>query len=456
MNAFELVAELSRVGVKLSVVGEHLRIDAPMGVLTPALRHGLSQYKAEIMAALGAPISLPSAEEAYDPPEPLPPSPPPPAQRPPAQRPPAGGYSQGPVIWASAASPIQAVASAVQRERPDLRSYTAPDGTVTIFFTDIEGSTAMTDRLGDRQWMALLRDHSAIIREQITANKGFEVKAIGDGFMVAFPSARSSLRCAIDIQRALEADNQQRGGDPILVRIGVHSGEPIKEGDDFFGRDVVLAARLSEEAEGGEILASPVVKELTESNGEFDFEEEREVEVRGLSGRHTAFEVRWQPESSRYEEIEEATIPAELGRDGHRDQVNGSKEDQQPLLPTPEAKGSQEVSNLNPDFLDVNLVGGLVRWAFQAKQRIGHERLMDMLELYLRSGRCSLELTEIIGHICSMVEEGPAYESDPAQESVDLMHQLHGILAGGVPITHRPATKFGNGESREQFRDITQ
>jgi tetratricopeptide (TPR) repeat protein len=81
---------------------------------------------------------------------------------------------------------IQAVVSRVQRDRPDLRAHAAPDGTVTILFSDIEGSTEMTERLGDQQWLAVLREHNRIVREQVAAHGGFEVKAQGDGFMIAF------------------------------------------------------------------------------------------------------------------------------------------------------------------------------------------------------------------------------------------------------------------------------
>ena len=437
MNAIELVGELSRLGVKLFALGDRLHVDAPGGVITPVLRQGLAQYKPQIMALLGGdipPVFPEGGDDSFEqqPPRPVP-----------TPRAAAMNYRQGVSIWAGAPTPIQSVVSAVQRERPDLGSYTAPDGTVTIFFTDIEGSSEMTDRLGDRRWMVMLRDHNAIIREQVVAPKGFEVKSQGDGFMVAFPSARSALQCAIGIQRSLAAHNEQPDGEAVLVRIGVHSGEPIKEGNDLFGRDVILAARISEEARGGQILASPMVKELTDSNGEFSFDQGREVEMKGLSGQHMVFEVEWQDEDSHHKGTKETPNLGELSRNGQPREVDRSEEDGR--SPTGDL-GRSGLSTTVPDFLDVNLVGNLVRWAFQAKRRMGHERLMDLLELYLRSGRCSLELTEIIGHICSMVDEGPDYEADPAQESVDLMHQLHGILAGGVPIAHRPASKFGDGE----------
>ena len=101
----------------------------------------------------------------------------------------------------------------------------------------------------------------------------------------------------------------------------------------------------------------------------------------------------------------------------------------------------------SPDFLDVNLTGNLVRWTLQAKRRMGQERLMDLLELYFRSGHHSKELKEIIGYICTVSEEDEGeYGPDPAQECVDLIHQLHGILTGGIRVINRPWVKNGNGE----------
>jgi tetratricopeptide (TPR) repeat protein len=100
---------------------------------------------------------------------------------------------------------IDMVAAAALDERPDLAPHTAPDGTVTLLFSDIEGSTASNERLGDRRWLEVLHAHNRIVREEVAAHGGFEVKSQGDGFMVAFSSARRGLECAIGIQRALNA-----------------------------------------------------------------------------------------------------------------------------------------------------------------------------------------------------------------------------------------------------------
>ena len=186
---------------------------------------------------------------------------------------------------------IEAVVSAVEVERPNLQPHAAPDGTVTVMFTDIEGSTAMTERLGDTRAQEVLRTHNAIIRQQVAAHQGFEVKSQGDGFMVAFSSARRALECAIAIQQTLSAHNAENPGDPIKVRIGLHTGEAIKEGGDFFGKSVILAARIASQAVGGQILVSSLLKALVESSGEFGFGEGREVELKGLAGTHQVFGV---------------------------------------------------------------------------------------------------------------------------------------------------------------------
>jgi class 3 adenylate cyclase len=186
---------------------------------------------------------------------------------------------------------IDTVARVVREEKPDLRSHAAPDGTVTLMFSDIEDSTVLTESLGDNAWQELLRKHNALIREQIKAHDGFEVKTMGDGFMVAFQSAKKGLDCAIAIQRAFAAHNAA-DGQHVKVRIGLHAGEAIKEGDDFYGKNVIMASRVAGKANGGEILVSSLLRSLVESSvGAGVFGEPREVELKGLSGTHTVFAV---------------------------------------------------------------------------------------------------------------------------------------------------------------------
>ena len=188
--------------------------------------------------------------------------------------------------------PNGAVVSAVEVERHNLQPHAAPDGTVTVMFTDIEGSTAMTERLGDTRAQDVLHTHNAIIREQVAAHQGFEVKSEGDGFMLAFSSARRALQCAIAIQQDLSAHNSGKPAEPIRVRIGLHTGEAIKEGEDFFGKTVILGARIASQAVGGEILVSSLLKALVESSGVFEFDDGQDVELKGLSGTHHVFGLR--------------------------------------------------------------------------------------------------------------------------------------------------------------------
>jgi class 3 adenylate cyclase len=196
-----------------------------------------------------------------------------------------------PRVAAPAETSVDEVASTVASERPSLRPAAAPDGTVTILFTDIEGSTVINERLGDVRWLELLRIHNRLVREQVQAFGGFEVKSQGDGFMVAFPSARRAIQCAQAIQDSVTRYLAEHPDGPIRVRIGLHTGEAIREESDFYGRNVVVAARIADKARGGEILVSSVVKQLADSSGDVSFQEEREVELAGLTGRHAVYKV---------------------------------------------------------------------------------------------------------------------------------------------------------------------
>jgi class 3 adenylate cyclase len=190
-------------------------------------------------------------------------------------------------------SSIDRVNEAVGQERPDLRTHAAPDGTVTLLFSDIEGSTALNEKVGDQRWIELLRMHNSIVREQLALQGGFEVKSSGDGFMVAFSSARRGVACAVGIQRALAKHAATQPEDAIRVRIGLHTGEAIAEEGDFYGRHVNFAARVGAAADGGEILISSLLKELTASSREFDFGPSRSVQLKGLAGTHDVYPVLW-------------------------------------------------------------------------------------------------------------------------------------------------------------------
>jgi len=161
----------------------------------------------------------------------------------------------------------------------------------TILFTDVEGSTALTDRLGDAKARDLLRQHERVVRAALKEHGGSEVKTLGDGFMASFSSATKALECAIAIQSAF-AERNETAQEPIKVRIGLNAGEPIAEDDDLFGASVNRAARIAAMAQGGEILVANVVRELTEGK-EFMFGDRGETALRGFDDPVRLFEVRW-------------------------------------------------------------------------------------------------------------------------------------------------------------------
>jgi class 3 adenylate cyclase len=189
---------------------------------------------------------------------------------------------------------IQVVSSAVAERRPDLASHAAPDGTVTLMFSDMEGFTAMTERLGDLQARDVIHDHNRIVRDQVAAHEGYEVELQGDGFLLAFGSARRAVQCAIAIHRAFARRNGRSSIEPIRVRIGLHTGEALRDADKFFGKTVIMAARIAAQASAGEILVSSLLKELTESTGDLCFDAGRQVELKGITGGQRVFAVEWE------------------------------------------------------------------------------------------------------------------------------------------------------------------
>jgi class 3 adenylate cyclase len=161
----------------------------------------------------------------------------------------------------------------------------------TILFTDMEGSTSLTQRLGDARAMTLLREHDRIVREALDHHGGSEVKHTGDGLMASFPSVVGAIDSAVQIQRRLA-----EGADPseLRVRIGMSAGEPVTERNDLFGAVVQLAARLCSRAAPGSVLVSSAVHELAMGKG-FAFGKHRRLNLKGFEAPVQVFEVLWQP-----------------------------------------------------------------------------------------------------------------------------------------------------------------
>jgi len=180
----------------------------------------------------------------------------------------------------------------LEGEEPRSEPEPAPvGGTHTILFTDIEGSTAITHRLGDARARELMREHERITREALKAHGGAEVKTMGDGFMASFSSATRALDCAIALQRAF-AERNESAAEPIRVRVGLNAGEPIEEEQDLFGTAVILAARIAAQAEGGEILVSEGVRQIV-AGKKFLLADRGEVTLRGFEDPVHVYELSW-------------------------------------------------------------------------------------------------------------------------------------------------------------------
>jgi DNA-binding NarL/FixJ family response regulator len=154
---------------------------------------------------------------------------------------------------------------------------------VTILFTDLVGSTALFARRGDERADALRREHFDTLRRAITAHGGSEVKSTGDGLMVTFTSAVAAVRCAVDMQRTSELE----------VRVGLDAGEPLQEGDDLYGTSVIVASRLCDAAEPGEILASEIVARIAGPRIDQAVHAAGTMKLRGLDERVPATRVLW-------------------------------------------------------------------------------------------------------------------------------------------------------------------
>ena len=138
---------------------------------------------------------------------------------------------------------------------------------ITVMFTDIEGSTSLTQRLGDEGAQTLLREHNEMVRRALDSYNGKEIKHTGDGIMASFFSASRAVGCALQIQHTFAARNTANREDAARVRIGLNAGEPIAEANDLFGTSVQLARRICDRAEPGQVLVSEVVRQLVAGKG---------------------------------------------------------------------------------------------------------------------------------------------------------------------------------------------
>ena len=159
----------------------------------------------------------------------------------------------------------------------------------TFMFTDIVGSTNLAEALGNESWERLLRWHDDVLREIVGKNGGVVVNSMGDGLFVAFDTAAQGIECARSIQRAL-ADHRHDSGFALSVRIGLHTAEANRRGEDYSGMGVHVASRVAALAGGGEILAT--AETLAEAS-EVSASEPREATVKGVTAPVSVASVSW-------------------------------------------------------------------------------------------------------------------------------------------------------------------
>lgn len=163
-------------------------------------------------------------------------------------------------------SSIDAVAAAARDESLDFAGMSSPDGAVTLLIAEAS------------------QEQPATMKEIIERHDGQLVKSEAGASMCSFASAHAGLRSAIELQRAFSS---------APLRIGLHSGFVMADASDFYGRNVVLAARIADHAQPGEILVSAALRDYTSTDPTFDFEPRGEQHFKGLLGEHPVFAVTW-------------------------------------------------------------------------------------------------------------------------------------------------------------------
>jgi len=183
---------------------------------------------------------------------------------------------------------IDVISSALEPIVPDLGGMSSPDGAVTLMLSDIADAGTVAAELGPERWEQLLRDHRLLVEQIVARHDGAIVKFERDGFLASFNSAHAGLHAAVELQRTFAGAEAS-----ISLRIGLHSGFVIANPEQLLGRNVVLAGRIASQAKGEEILVSSALKQYTEGDPSFSFQERGEHHFKGVVGEHALYAVSW-------------------------------------------------------------------------------------------------------------------------------------------------------------------
>ena len=165
---------------------------------------------------------------------------------------------------------------------------------VALLFTDVVGSTALSQSLSPEAADAVRRDHFELLRRTLAHAGGTEVKGLGDGLMAVFSSASAALACGVAMQQAVERDNRGREHS-VGLRVGLSGGEVVHEDGDYFGDPVIEAARLCAACDPGQILAADVVRLMAGRRSRLDYGSLGELPLKGLRDPVVTVEVVWEP-----------------------------------------------------------------------------------------------------------------------------------------------------------------
>ena len=160
-----------------------------------------------------------------------------------------------------------------------------------MLFTDIVGSTKLTQALGDEGAQVIVRAHNSIVRKAMSTHGGTEIKHTGDGIMATFTKSASAVEGAMEMIEGLQEHNKAAPDFPLHIRIGLNAGEPILEDNDIFGTTVQMATRICDAAETDQILVSMVVRELC-GGKKLQFEDAGRYAMKGIEEPVTLYDPR--------------------------------------------------------------------------------------------------------------------------------------------------------------------